>query len=415
MKVFRKVLLVCIACAFLLGQARAEDWPRFRGPDGDGIFSEKGLLKSWPKEGPKLLWSVDGLGQGYASVSVVRGRVFTTGMSDKKGYVFCFDGNNNGKLLWKTEYGPEWTGGYKGSRTTPTCDGKNVYIMSGHGLAAAFAGKDGSKLWEVDTEKQYGAKNIKWGISESPLLVDEKVIVTPGGSGAAVVALDPKNGNEVWAMKDVNQNSAYCSPIAVKHGGRTMIITMLAKCGLGIDSETGKMIWQQDKDTSYDVHAVSPVYHDGMVFMTSGYGSGSMVVELNKNGTSEKLLWKGGKENKIDCHHGGVLFNQGTVIGTGHKYTKGWACIEMKTGDVKWEERFVGKGSGILVDGLLIGYGERGDVGLAKVSPEKLEETGRFKVTKGSGEHWAHPAVSDGVLYIRHGDALMAYDVSGKQ
>lgn len=411
---FRMTMMIALL-AGVASVAAAEDWPGFRGPDGDGQSAETDLLTEWPKAGPELLWSADGLGKGYASVSIAGGKAYTTGMIGSDGYVFCFDAKS-GKELWKTKYGPEWTKGYPGARSTPTHDGKAVYVMSGVGRLVALDADKGKVLWSVDTLQEFGGKNIKWGISESPLLHDGKVIVTPGGSKGAVVAFDAKTGKVAWKTTGIRQDSAYCTPVVVQHGKREMILTMLAKATIGIDAKTGKLLWKEGKETSYDVHACSPLYSDGKVFVSSGYGSGSMLIGLNDAGTDARVVWTDSSfdrnDRKIDCHHGGVLlWGKNHVIGTGQKYTRGWACVEFATGKVAWEERFVGKGSGLLAGDLLIGYGEKGDVGLARVSKDGLQELSKFKVNQGSGHHWAHPALADGVLYIRHGESLMAYQV----
>ncbi|MBN2711650.1 MAG: PQQ-like beta-propeller repeat protein [Planctomycetes bacterium] len=406
----RIMFAACVALV-VTAAVRADDWPQFRGNNRDGHSSETGLAKKWPDSGPEMKWSFEGLGKGYASVAIAGKHVYTTGMDDKTkmGYVFCLD--LSGKEVWKKSYGPEWSGGYPGSRCTPTIDGDYLYLMSGQGKAVCLKTKDGAKVWEVDTLKQFGGSNISWGISESLLIDGNKLICTPGGKDASVVALDKKTGKTIWTSKGLSESSGYCSPIMVKHGGKDMIITLTAKSIVGIEAKDGKVLWKYSYSTAYDVHAVSPVYDNGYIFASSGYGTGSVCLKLNDKGTSVEEVWK---SSQLDVHHGGVLLLDGNVYGTGHKNIKGWACIDMKTGKVKWENNGVGKGSIAYADGMLYCYGKNGKFGLVKASDKGGEPVSVFKISKGSGEHWAHPAISDGVLYVRHGDALMAFDIKGK-
>jgi len=202
--VFLGILLAGSLC-------RGDDWPQFRGPNRDGKSAETGLLKTWPKGGPELLWSVDGLGIGFSSVAVAGGFVYTTGMIDGEGFLFAFD--LAGNLKWKESYGPEWTGSYKGVRTTPTVDDSRVYMFSGTGVMACFDAGSGKKLWDVDTLKKFDGENIRWGMSCSPLVDGNKVYCTPGGRKGTMVALDKMTGKTIWATTGLDEHSAYCSPI----------------------------------------------------------------------------------------------------------------------------------------------------------------------------------------------------------
>ncbi len=397
----------------LFATAQAKDqahwWPHWRGPDRDNISKEEDLSKKWPASGPRVLWTKEGLGVGYASVVVVQERIFTTGMIGKNGVLFCLD--TKGTEVWQTTYGPEWTGSYPGSRSTPTVDGKDIYLMSGEGLVACYRGKDGKKVWSVDTAATFGAQNIKWGISESVLVDGDNVICTPGGANASVVALNKKNGKTVWKSSGPGEKSAYCSPTVVAHGGKRIILTMTAKSVIGLDAKNGKLLWKHAHKTAYDVHANTPIYADGYIFATSGYGTGSVLLKLNKSGTSVSQVWK---DKKLDVHHGGAVLLGSLVVGTGHKNTKGYAGIDFKSGAVKWEHPGVGKGPLTAAGGMVIGYSEKGKVGLMKATPEGLEVVSQFRISHGDKEHWAHPVVANGVLYIRHGKALAAYDLKGE-
>ena len=392
--------------------ARAADWPQFRGPNRDGKSSETGLLKKWSKDGPKLLWSVDGLGIGFSSAAVADGYVYTTGMTseDKQGILFAYD--LKGTEKWKKSYGPEWKGSHKGVRTTPTIDGDRLYVMSGYGNLVCFNAKTGDKNWQINTLEKFDGKNIKWGIAESLLIFDNKLICTPGGTDATVVALDKMTGKTIWTTKGLSETSAYCSPVVVKRNGKRLIATMVQKSIVLIEPESGKVIVRMPHVGKHFISAVSPIYKDGLVYGTSGYGVGGEMYELSADTTGYTQKWT---DKNLDCHHGGLILLGGNVHGSNHKGQGGnkgsWICLELASGKVKYSGKLVGKGSVIFAEGLLYCYGESGMVGLVKATDAGYELISSFEVTKGTDEHWAHPSISDGKLYIRHGDAMMVYDI----
>ncbi|MHC4646194.1 MAG: outer membrane protein assembly factor BamB family protein [Planctomycetota bacterium] len=416
---------VLILCLLGVSVCFGADWPQFRGPDRDGKSNETGLLKQWPEGGPKELWSVEGLGIGFSSAAVADGYVYTTGMvgKAKEGVVFAFDLEGNPK--WKESYGTDWKGPHEGTRTTPTVDGDRVYVFSGYGNLVCFDARTGNEKWAVDTMERFKAKNIKWGLSESVLIFDNKVICTPGGDNATMVALNKMTGETIWKTSSLSEKAAYCSPVVIERNGRKVILTNIQKSIVFIDPVNGNVIYRIPHEKRHDLAAVSPVYKDGFVYVTTGYAREDfpvrgMMFELSADTTSHTLRWM---EPKLDCHHGGLVLLDGDVHGTNSviygppskEKDKGtWYCLELTTGKIKYEGKLVGKGSVIYADGMLYCYGENGKVGLVKATPAGYEMISSFKVTKGTDEHWAHPAISDGRLYIRHGDALMVYDIGRK-
>jgi len=404
----RKIVITASIVLWTCSTVVALNWPQFRGPTRDGRSTETGLMKKWPEAGPKELWSFENLGKGYASASVADGLVYTTGMVGSEGILFAFDLNGHPK--WKVKYGPEWTGGQPGTRTTPTIDGDRLYLMSGLGRIACHNAKTGDHIWHKDTLEQFNGKNIRWGIAESPLIENEKVICTPGGKDATVVALGKMTGETIWTTKGLSEASAYCSPAVINRGPNRIILTMVRQSIVGIDMKTGKVYWKHPNKVSYDISAVTPVYENGMMYVTNGYRHGGHMFQLSPDGTSSTRKWS---DKTLDVHHGGVILIDGNIHGAG---TRGnWTCIELASGNVKFNDKLVGKGSGIYVDGMLYCYGERrGDLGLVKINAESYEMVSSFKIEKGTKEHWAHPAISNGRLYIRHGNALMCYDIKAK-
>lgn len=392
-------------------------WPQWRGVGRDGKSSEKGLLREWPKGGPKELWTVESLGFGYSTVSVVDGLVYTTGMVDKRGVIYAFD--LEGKPVWSKDYGPEWTRSFEGVRTTPTIHEGNAYVISGTGQVWCFDAKTGEKKWDANTFEMYKGKYGSWGISESPLIVDDKVITTPGGEGATMVALNKKTGEVVWASESLDEKSAYCSPILVERGGRKIIVTMLGESVIGIDAADGKVLWRdmysdyQEKPKS--INPVTCVYYDGCVYATSGYGCGGAMYELSDDGSKITRKWV---DTTLDNHHGGVVLVDGSIYGSNWDgNSKGdWVCLDWESGKVKYENKWQGnKGAMTYADGMFYCYDENdGTVGLVKQRDDKFEVISTFEIEVGKGKHWAHPVVCGGKLYIRHGAYLMAYDVESR-
>jgi outer membrane protein assembly factor BamB len=408
---------IALILPFLLTGAvcYADDWPQFRGPNRDGKSAETGLLKKWPESGPKLLWSVDGLGIGFSSVVVADGFIYTTGMLNGEGFLFAYD--LSGNLKWKVSYGPEWQRSHRGTRTIPTVDDSRVYVFSGTGILACFDAKTGEEKWAVDTLNKFEGKNIMWGIAESVLIVGANAICTPGGKDASVVAFDKMTGRSVWTSKGLSERSSYCSPALIEIGGTELIATMLERSVVGLDIKTGKVLWKDriKEGIGRHNHPVSPLYRDGYIYITAGYEIGGVMYRLSADGTKISKKWE---DATLDVHHGGVVLVDGYLYGANWtSNARGdWVCLDWDNGKVMYETRWNGnKGSIIYADGMLYCYDENtGDVALVKASPKDFEIVSSFRVTEGSGKHWAHPAISDGRLYIRHGDALMAYEIKSK-
>jgi outer membrane protein assembly factor BamB len=389
------------------------DWPQFRGPNRDGKSTETGLLKKWPDGGPKMLWSVDGLGSGYSTVAVSNGTMYTTGMVDGKGVLFAFD--TNGKPKWKQTYGPEWRKSMPSVRCTPTVDGDRVYVISGVGEVFCYDAKSGERKWTVDAFGKFGGEYGIWGIAESPLIDGNNVICTPGGKQATVAALDKMTGETVWTCLVEGEKSCYCSPILVQRGPNRIIVTMTDVYVLGIDAKTGKLLWKDSQADQFghnkEINPVSPISYEGAVYATSGYDDGGAMLLLNSDGTAVTRKWV---DTTLDCHHGGVVIVDGHIYGANwaDNGNGSWVCLDWQTGKVKYETHWNCKGAVTYADGMLYCYEEKGgNIALVRAVPDKFDIVSFFKVPLGDGKHWAHPVVCGGVLYIRHGDALMAYDI----
>lgn len=401
------LLLQFLLCAPLV----AEDWHQFRGPDRDGKSVETGLLKSWPEAGPHLAWHVSGIGKGYSHVAVAEGLVFVTGLAGTQGVLHAF--TPDGALQWRSEYGPEHSASYPGARTIPTVRDGLVYLASGMGNVVCLNAADGSPVWQKNVFELYEAPPLRWGYSESLLIDGENVIVTPCGAKSTMIALDRRTGQEIWASPPIGQTSSFCSPILFEHGGRRLIVTLTKTHVVAFSATDGAPVWQHAYQNFRGNHPVSPIYHDGMLYVTSGYGKGAVGLALSEDGGSVSQVWEQPRQDPV---HGQAVLVDGFVYAASHQRASGhWLCVELKTGNLVWEDPGVGRsGSVIYADGMLYCYSEDGKVGLVPASPEGCRVVSRFDVPLGDGEHWAHPVVANGRLYIRHGDALMCYDLAAQ-
>jgi outer membrane protein assembly factor BamB len=357
------------------------------------------------------LWSVDGLGKGFSTAAVADGMVYTTGVVNKEGVLFAFDSQGNER--WKKSYGDGWTGAHPGSRTTPTVDGDSVYVISGAGVVACFDAKTGRERWSVDAVEEFGGQSINWGIGESVLIDGDKVICTPGGRDATVVALDKENGKTIWTSKGLSDAAAYCSPILVEKGGTRLVVTITAKSIVGIRVEDGTVLWQHTnklhKGKPRHVNPNTVVHNGGRLYVTSRFVGGTML-ELSEDGSGVSRVWE---NEDHDPHHGGAVVVDGYIYGASTKGGR-WMCLEWETGKVMYEHKWLGKGSLAYADGMLYCYEEKaGAVALVRASPKGFDIVSSFVVAQGTGEHWSHPVICNGRLYIRHGDALMVYDIKG--
>jgi outer membrane protein assembly factor BamB len=392
--------------------AFAGDTPQFRGPNRDGKFDEQGLLKSWPEGGPPLAWVAHGLGRGYSSVSVVEGKIYTTGMLDQEiGHLFVLDAN--GTIERTIAYGPETTEKQApGSRATPTVDGDRVYLLSGLAVLYCIDLATGAKKWEVDLLDRFGAKNNMWKLAESVLVDGDRVLCTPGGDDTVFAALNKMTGETVWVTKGLSDFASYCSPVIAVHHGRRILLGETGRYIVGADADTGALLWTFEHKVPWDIHANTPIYANGLVYYTAGDAVGGGALELSPDGTAVTSKWT--NQDPDPLHHGVVLV-EGYLYGAGSKRAQ-LACVEMSTGKTMWTSKEIKEAAVVYADGMLYLYEgpQSGVVSLVKAVSTGFERTGRFTFTEGAHQHWAHPAIAHGRLYLRHGEALAAYDVAAK-
>jgi len=399
-----------------MGTAPVEQpaWPRWKGIKQDNISTETGLMKQWPEQGPAMLWQYEGLGEGFASVSVADGRIYTVGMVNKEGFLTCLD--MNGKLVWKVSYGPEWSKSVPGVRGTPTLDGDKVYVISGVGRVLCFNAADGKEIWQKNPFSEFGGKYGIWGIAESAVIDGDALFFVVGGSKATMVALNKNTGDTLWASDSIGDTSSYCTPLLVNHGGRKILTMLTADHIVGVDAANGKILWTvavtDFAKRSSQINPNTPVSRDGMIFYTSGYDQGAIMLKLNADGSAVETLWT---NPEFDNHHGSVVLLGDYLYGPNWKDNGNgdWLCVEWKTGKTVYTTHWENKGSLTCAEGMLYCYEEKnGIVALVKADPAGFTPISMFKVPAGEGPHWGHPVVCGKRLYIRHGDVLMVYNIA---
>ena len=375
--------------------------------DRTGIYNETGLLKSWHRDGPELLWHYDELGDGFSSVVVSKDKFYVAGMIDDKGYLHVFDAKGN--LLNKIMYGDEWTVNYNGTRGSPTIDNGKIYIISGIGDLICFDENTLNVLWKKNIFSEFESNNIRWGITESPLIIGEKLIVTPGGERHNVVALNKNTGELIWSSPGVGEASAYCSPLYVGDLETPLIATKTAYHIIGLEAATGKLLWSFESRNRNQIHSNTPVYADNMILFSS-VDKGSVMVQLSEGGRKAEIVWE---NPDWDNMMGGVIKIGDYVYGSCSGYkNRLWYCLNWNTGEVMYQERGL-ETAGVIIyaDGMFYCYSDRGDVALVTPNPGRFEIVSRFRIEKGTGQHWAHPIIYNGTLYVRRGNSLMAYKI----
>ncbi len=400
-----KFLIAVITFGIINFSSFAQVPTKWRGPHGNGIYNETGLLTKWPDSGPEIMWHFDNLGEGFSSPVFANNMIYVSGGKDEKGFISALD--KNGNLLWEKEYGKEFFESYPGVRSSPTVVGDLLYIYSGYGVLTCMDSNNGAIKWQKDLLNDFDGQNIRWGVTETVVVDGDNVFVTPGGKKNNVIALNRFNGNLVWSSEGLGETSAYCTPLLIELPARKLLVTHTADHLIGLDAANGKLLWSYPHPNRWSVHANTPIYEDGGLFCFSGYGQGGEKLELSADGSSVKEVWK---SEKLDSRIGGMVMVNGYLYGSGDT-SREWRCVDWKTGDEKYVSKDLTKGVVIYADGMLYCYSERGELALVKATPEKFDLISRTKVELGTAQHWAHPVIDNGVLYVRHGSVLIAYKI----
>jgi outer membrane protein assembly factor BamB len=393
----------------LASVAVAADWPDWRGPERDGISPETGLLETWPAGGPPLAWTATGLGSGFASFSISNGIVFTQGQREGKQYLIALD-EATGRKRWEVAHGAAYGNNRgDGPRGTPTVDDDKVYALAADGSLICVNAANGQKVWVTNLLQRFGASNIRWGLSETPLVDGNRVIVNAGGSGASIVALDKNNGNVLW--KSQSDEAGYSSAVASEVEGLRQYVLLTGEAAVGVSAENGELFWRYNKVANGTANIATPIVEGNHVFVSSDYGTGCALLRLSRDGNrikAEEAYFNRDMRNHYSSSVlvGDYLYGYSSSILTAMKFA---------TGEVAWRDRSVGKGQVIFADGRLHLFSENGVAGLAEATPARYREISRFEIARTSSlPTWALPAIAGGRLYLRDQGTLYCYDIRAR-
>ncbi len=409
MKSMRVSLLALVALLCLAGQVMAQanaNWPQWRGPNRDGISKETGLLKQWPENGPPLAWKATGAGGGYSSFSISNGKLYTMGLRGDREFVVAFD-VATGKEAWATQHGGAFRNDQgDGPRGTPTVDGDRVFALGGNGDLTALDARTGKVVWTKNVLSEFGGSNITWGISESPLVLGNKVLVNAGGPGASIVALNKTDGSLIW--KSQSDKAGYSSAIPLDINGTTQVVFFTGQRAVGLDAKDGRLLWEYSKPSNRVANAATPIARSNRVFISSDYGTGGGVVEINPDNKAQEVWFSTNMKN----HHSSSVLVGDYLYGFSSSIL---TAMKFDTGEIAWRDRSVGKGSLVYADGHLYCLSENGVVGLVEATPAGYKEKGRFRINQDSRPTWTHPVIAGGRLYLRDQDTIYAFDVKEKK
>jgi len=387
------------------------EWPDFHGPGRTNKSSEKGLLREWPEGGPRKLWTYSPCGRAYSGVSIAQGMIFTAGDFDRREMVLALD--MDGKLLWQQPNGAAWRRSSPGSRATPTYSDGAVYHLNPLGRLAAYDAASGKPLWAVDLEAQFDAMYGIWALSENVIVEGDKVLCMPGGPKGRIVALDKRTGKTLWANTEIKHSAAYCSGLVVAHEGFRQLITLTQRSVVSVDVETGKLLWSAPFSPRSPQNALTPVFHDGYVFIACGHSSGGRLIKPDLASRTARTIWH--REELDDCHSGALLID-GRLYGTACRVGgKNFYCVDFLTGKTIKLDDSLGKVGITYADGRIYALNHRGTMFLLDATRDGFDVISQFDLKRRpTNTYLAHPVVCGGRLYIRGGSDLHAFDIRAR-
>ncbi|MCL4845321.1 MAG: PQQ-binding-like beta-propeller repeat protein [Acidobacteria bacterium] len=403
------VLVAALLAAGDVATTTGLDWPQWRGPVRDGVSRETGLLPAWPDGGPPEVWRATGVGAGYSSMAIAGGRLYTLGARGDTESLIVLDAAT-GRKVWEAANGRRFRNDRgDGPRSTPTVDGTRVFVLGSSGDLSAFDAGSGARVWSVNVLREFGGTNANWGLSESPLVVDDRIVVNAGGRGASVVALRKSDGRPIW--KSESDGAAYSSAVVAEAGGVRQAVVFTSRRVIGVHLDDGRLLWEYASVSNRVANIATPIVRGDRVFVSSDYGTGAALLRLARAGESVAATEVWFSRNMRNHHSSSVLVGD-------HLYGFSSAILtamRFDTGEVAWRDRSVGKGSLVAADGRLYLFSEDGVAGLAEITPEGYRERGRFRLAStGALPTWSHPVVSNGRLYLRDQDTIYAYDVRAR-
>ncbi len=419
-------ILVALLSCFIIQTASAKDWPQWRGPNRNGKLEGTGLKLDWTKSQPKHLWTIEGMGSGYASLSIADGKLYTTGNLPEGQAVICVDLDSH-ERVWATPLtGKAPKHGYPGSRCTPTLDGDHCYVVTSDGQIACLKKNDGEVVWRRDFKKDFQGKMMSgWGFAESPLVDGDWVICTPGGKDTMLVALNKNTGEEVWrtSVSDLGDKgkdgAAYSSIVISEAAGVKQYVQLVGRGVIGVRASDGKLLWNYNKVANGTANIPTPIPFDDYVFASTGYGTGAVLLKLSKDGSGVKATEEYFLNSKTFQNHHGGMIREGNYLYAGHQHNKGFPiCLHIPSGEVKWngdirnqDLPMSGSAAITYVDGQILFRYQNGTVALVAATPDGFELNGAFTPDYQEGKTWSHPVVVDGKLYLREQDKLMCYEL----
>lgn len=419
----RRIVIPLLWC-LLTCLAAAADWPGWRGPKRDALSPETGLLKQWPPNGPHLAWQAQGLGAGFSTLSIAGTRMFTMGDRRDGQYVEALN-LADGSRVWATKIGPIWDDSdAPGPRGTPTVDGDSVYAVGTEGELVCLDAATGAIRWQKSAERDFGGHMMsQWKYAESPLVDGDKVVFTPGGQAALIVALDKRTGQEIWHTGTPNlgrqgRNGAGYSSVVISEGaGVRQYVQLVGRGLIGVRADNGKPLWNYNRIANDVANIPTPIVHGDYIFSSTGYQTGAVLLKLEKtnDGVDAKEVYFL-SAHTFQNHHGGFVL-VGDYLYAGHGHNNGFPiCIEFLTGKVRWggdirPEGATGSAAVAYADGHLYFRYQNGVMKLFEASPEGFKETGSFQIPNVRKPSWSHPVIYAGKLYLREQDTLLCYDI----
>ena len=396
----------------LASTSTPDPWPNFNGTNHDNRSSATDLLEEWPAEGPPLRWRIRGLGNGYSSVAIVDGVLYTMGNKGKSEVLIALDAGT-GEKIWSTPFarasnlamGP-------GPRCTPTIFQGSVYAIGAEGDLICADAKTGDVRWKQNILTEYNASIPTWGICESILIDDDHLICTPGGSKASIACLNRNTGAPVWTAQIAGESTSYASAIRADVGGVAQYVQFLSGGTVSVRANDGQFLWRNNQSSSGTANCSSPLLSGDTIFTAAGYGAGGTLLKLTSadGKTSAELVYH---TKDMKNHHGDMVIDNGFLYGSNDPGIL--VCLELETGNVKWQNRSVGKGAVTFADGKIYLRSEKGDMALVAASPDDYRELGRFTQPDRSKDYaWSHPVVSNDSLFLRDQGLLLCYNLKRK-
>ncbi|MBK9391367.1 MAG: PQQ-like beta-propeller repeat protein [Bacteroidetes bacterium] len=407
--------IITITLSLLLsssaGHPEIYEW---RGIDRNGIYSESNLMKEWPAEGPVEIWSLDNIGNGFASPVFTENSFYITGEIDSMAILYCYD--LKGQKQCQTTLGREWTRSSRGARSAPTITDKHIYTGTGMGDLYCLDRKSGKIIWSKSMAKDFQGILPLHGHSEAPVITGDKIFWTPGGKDYNVVALNRFTGKLIWSNKGFGERSGYHSPRVIEFSGKKILVTFSAYHLMGLDAETGKLLWSHEQDNfpmdkripgNGDTHANTVIFENGSIYYAAGDGNCGVKLTLSGDGTAITQNWRSAG---FDSFMGGIVKTGSYLYGSG-TVAPDIRSVNADSG-VICDSLRIGSGAVIAADNMLYYYNQKGEMMLLSFDEGKMQKISSFKITKGTGQHFSHPVINKGILYQRHGKVLMAFDIS---